>query len=125
ISDNCGGIPRKVAIEKAFRMGRPEGTYDEMIETVGVYGIGMKRAIFKLGRNATVTSQHDGDAFDVTISREWLRVDEDWELPMEDAEEWDSDGTVIVVQDLYDPIKSQFDTRHSTFLEDLIKLIGR
>jgi len=57
IHDNCGGIDRTLAEKSAFRMGRPKDAASdgEELPTVGVYGIGMKRAIFKMGRVATVT----------------------------------------------------------------------
>src|SRR6202040_1758294 len=125
ISDNCGGIPRNVALEKAFRLGRPEGNHDELVETVGVYGIGMKRAIFKMGREARVFSQHDGDAFEVEINPTWLKDDQDWDLPIKDAHKKKSDGTTIVVQELHPSIGQQFNEKDSTFIDELIKLIGR
>lgn len=125
LHDNCGGIPRDVAIHKAFRLGRPESQDEEKIETVGVYGIGMKRAIFKIGKQATVFSQHKDDAFEVNIDNDWLHADDDWELPIEDAKAQKINGTSIVVKDLYEPISQQFDTKQSTFLADLVKLIGQ
>ena len=48
ISDNCGGIPWSLH-EYAFRMGNARKERDNNLPTVGVYGIGMKRAIFKIG----------------------------------------------------------------------------
>lgn len=46
IQDNCGGISRDIAENYAFRMGR-DGKRDNL-PTIGIYGIGMKRAIFKI-----------------------------------------------------------------------------
>src|SRR4051812_40964415 len=47
ITDNAGGIPRDVARESAFRMGREIlDTRDDNKETIGMYGVGLKRAIF-------------------------------------------------------------------------------
>ena len=57
IEDNCGGIPLAIAKEYAFAMGRPpKATINNQktIAPVGLYGIGMKRAIFKLGTDALV-----------------------------------------------------------------------
>ena len=45
IEDNCGGIPWELS-EYAFRMGRDPGRGPDTAGVVGVYGIGMKRAIF-------------------------------------------------------------------------------
>ncbi len=47
ISDNCGGIGLTDARDYAFTFGRKEDE-PQSDYTVGVYGIGMKRAIFKL-----------------------------------------------------------------------------
>ena len=55
LKDNCGGIPLKTAIQYAFKMGRSEEYHDDdNLETVGMYGIGMKRAIFKMGLEAEI-----------------------------------------------------------------------
>ena len=45
IQDDCGGIPREVAKNYAFKMGRePDDMRDSDSETIGMYGVGMKRA---------------------------------------------------------------------------------
>lgn len=67
IEDNCGGIPMEVAEKYAFRMGRSAEKSDDELPTVGIYGIGMKRAIFKIGRSAVVTTRNDGCLYTVTI----------------------------------------------------------
>ena len=51
ITDNCGGIPRDTAENYAFRMGRVPTTQTDN-PTIGIYGIGMKRAIFKFTSSA-------------------------------------------------------------------------
>ena len=56
IKDNCGGISNDVR-DSAFRLGRPPMDHtDENLPTVGTYGIGMKRAIFKLGYDCLIES---------------------------------------------------------------------
>src|SRR5271157_733499 len=71
IEDNCGGIPWKIAQEYAFCMGRPEEVKTKP-GTIGVVGIGMKRAIFKMGREGYVHSSHKDDSFMVTIPPSWF-----------------------------------------------------
>lgn len=109
IEDNCGGIPEETALKYAFRFGR-EHDRDEGLKTIGMYGIGMKRAIFKMGRKATVTSQHQGKAYKVEIPEEWFGNDS-WELELEPLEDnfLGRDGTLIEVENLVDGVKSQFD----------------
>ncbi len=46
ITDNCGGIPKDY-VEEAFSLGRPKVDKDKDLPTIGMYGIGMKRAVFK------------------------------------------------------------------------------
>lgn len=73
IQDNCGGIPREVAKNYAFKMGRePDDGRDSDTETIGMYGVGMKRAIFKMGREALVRTRFGKDTFEVPITSAWL-----------------------------------------------------
>ncbi len=106
IKDNCGGIPRDIAEHYAFRMGRADHNRDPQLATVGVYGIGMKRALFKMGRSASVLSQTaKNEGFQVVISSDWLDNDDDWNLPINDvADCLDRPGTIIEVHDLRDGI---------------------
>lgn len=123
IEDNCGGIPRNAAEHVAFRLGRPSAIKPEALETVGMYGIGMKRAIFKLGKRAVVVSEHDGVAFKVEISPEWLEGD-DWKLDLEDVQPSGRNGTRIEVTELYDAIRRDFTAGDSTFLSNLYGAIA-
>ena len=124
IEDNCGGIPRDIAINSAFRLGRPDLDRDKDIATVGVYGIGMKRALFKMGQNSKVVSQHQGDTYVVEIPAEWLDDDSVWKLELDNLDdELDDDGTCITITDLLPNIARQFDKDNHNFLEDLEKSI--
>ncbi len=118
IRDNCGGIAIERAKNIAFRMGRPPGRLeDDELYTIGTYGIGMKRALFKLGRRSRVTSQTGEEAFQVVIEPKWFDS-ETWELPFQPIEEriLDHNGTVIEVTDLREGVKTEIG---STLTEDL------
>jgi hypothetical protein len=125
IEDNCGGIPIELARTRAFAIGRPDRiTGPDGAATVGMYGIGMKRAIFKLGRNAVVESWHD-EPFRVRIDRDWLDSDDWSDLPMETLEEGEllRKGTRIQVDDLHDAVKLEFDAE--AFATELAIAISR
>ena len=127
IEDNCAGIPRKVAEESAFMLGRPLGEIDEDLHTVGMYGIGMKRAIFKMGKSCTVYSNPYGEnqAFEVGISPDWMES-ESWELPISyGVDRSENFGTTLNVSDLYESIARNFDKNDSNFLEDLAAAISQ
>lgn len=124
LRDNCGGIPLSVAENYAFRMGRQDLNRDPDIATVGVYGIGMKRAIFKMGRTAKVTSHTENSSFEVSISSKWLEDDDSWDLPIDDIEGTAEDyGTTIEVTSLKEGI-SRLLSNDTDFEKDLEKAIS-
>lgn len=65
-------------------MGRSAEKSDDELPTVGIYGIGMKRAIFKIGRSAVVTTRNDGCLYTVTIPEDWSSSEDDWNFPIEE-----------------------------------------
>jgi len=113
ITDNCGGIPRDVAKNYAFKMGREtDDDRDSEAETIGMYGVGMKRAIFKMGRDALVRTRHGDDTFEVPITSQWLEA-KNWDpLPINEPtvanERLDEPGTMIRVNDLYEGVSRHF-----------------
>ncbi|GGX57425.1 ATP-binding protein [Saccharospirillum salsuginis] len=125
IEDNCGGIPRDIAKNYAFRFGRPDDRTDGEIPTVGIYGIGMKRAIFKMGLSSTIESKHDDEeCYKVNIKPEWLKNDEDWELRLLEPEaNQENVGTKISISNLHDHIREKF--KHAgEFNEQLSELVS-
>jgi hypothetical protein len=122
IEDNCGGIPKELAITYAFKLGRklPE---DLDFSSIGMYGIGMKRALFKMGRSIYVRSQNKGWAFELLIPSEWLDSDENWDLYLKEVSPSPGpDGTIIEVSELYPSIKDCFSGRipfENEFLGDV------
>lgn len=108
ISDNCGGIPEN-AIRDAFLLGRPKLNKDKNLPTIGMYGIGMKRAIFKIGKEAIVESYAEDGAHAVTYEEEWLDPDnETWDLPIEKIKNRKKKGVTIIVPTLRPEIGRQF-----------------
>ena len=127
INDNCGGIPLNVAQNYAFRMGRPIDISDPnlSIHSIGTYGIGMKRAIFKMGKSSEIISRIANESFRVTISNEWIDDSENWELPLEEIESSDAEnGTMIRVMNLRDSISEEFGSPNSTFANTLVARIA-
>jgi hypothetical protein len=124
IEDNCGGIPLETAKTYAFRMGRPIDVDENNpnVNTIGTYGIGMKRAIFKMGRSGKVISQTETESFCVTVPLEWDKSSE-WKLPFEQADRsMESNGTIIRITDIQDSIKARF--RSSTLSNSLFDKIS-
>ena len=124
ISDNCGGISLTDAVEYAFHFGRRKDAPVDAQGTIGLYGIGMKRAIFKIGRKARIESRHKKDAFVVRIDvGEWEKQDDDWDFDIDSLDEADAIGTRIVLQEIYPSVAASF--ADSTFSNELIRTIAR
>ena len=127
IADNCGGIPRDIAINYAFKMGRDsDDDRDSDAETIGMYGVGMKRAIFKMGRNALVRTRHGDDMFEVPITSQWLEA-KNWDPlpinePTETKERLDEAGTTIYVTELYEGVSRHFS--NGGFMNDVSTAIS-
>lgn len=122
ISDNCGGIAKSDR-DYAFRMGRPHRQADEDEGTVGVYGIGMKRAIFKMGTRCNINSNHPDGAFEVDITPEWISSDA-WKIPITENDFLTNitGGTKIKITNLHSNVSQKFsEESYLTDLHDQIK----
>lgn len=138
IEDNCGGFSLEVAQKYAFRFGRPDEA-PKARSTVGRFGIGMKRSLFKIGKEFVVESQSNDDHFKVIVDvDEWskktkkvtaddgneLEID-DWNFNYQsiDNEKLDTDGTIIKVSNLNHEVTDLF--CDDTFLNELANSIQK
>jgi hypothetical protein len=110
IEDNCGGIPWEIAKKYAFKMGKPEA-FEKPEGTIGLVGIGMKRAMFKLGRECLVHSHHRKDSFMVSVPQEWFDENNlDWDFPAEREDPIsDNYGTIIEITHLIGSVATAFE----------------
>lgn len=116
IRDNCGGISLKDANEYAFKFGRPEDV-DPQSNSVGRFGIGMKRALFKLGSEFSIESKSNRDHFIITVdANQWIKDNENWNFTYYDFgdghddlfENPSQDGVIINVTKLHPDISILF-----------------
>jgi hypothetical protein len=126
IQDDCGGIPREIAKGYAFKMGREaDDERDATTETIGMYGVGMKRAIFKMGKESIVRTLHGSDAFEVQISAAWLDA-KGWDpLPMKPlptGRKLKKPGTVVEVSTLFPSVSKHF--QRESFIDELTGALG-
>jgi len=74
IMDNCGGIPYDVAYQYAFKFGRAAGA-PSTDGSIGKFGVGMKRALFKMGSAFELQSTSENSKFKVNVDVEkWKRL---------------------------------------------------
>ena len=128
IRDNCGGMTLDDAIEHAFSFGRQSA--DDLDEySIGVYGIGMKRAIFKLGTSILIKStfENDGErvSFQVPIEvNDWVQSDAPpWDFDINPSESLAENGVEIEVDGLTKGALTAFE--NPSFIEELKRIISR
>ena len=72
IEDNCGGFDVRQARRYAFRFGRPDDA-DSTAYSIGQFGVGMKRALFKFGKFFEVKSTTENQHWSMHVGvDEWL-----------------------------------------------------
>ncbi|SDC07055.1 Histidine kinase-, DNA gyrase B-, and HSP90-like ATPase [Acinetobacter kookii] len=119
IFDNCGGFDFETGQKYAFRFGRdPEAPPTP--NSVGQFGVGMKRTLFKLGEKFKVITKSeadDGFIVDVDVSK-WKSSGE-WNFPCQIGNTGLEDGsTKIIVENIYSEVSEQF--KLDDFINDLI-----
>lgn len=140
IKDNCGGFSLEIAQKYAFRFGRPDDA-PKTGGSIGRFGVGMKRALFKIGQNFLVESKSNGDHFNINVDvAEWknkkrqITTDDegsseidDWSFNFLYVTGEDSNltnhGTYIKVNDLNEDVSKSFES--SSFLNELADDIER
>ncbi|MFC1976362.1 ATP-binding protein [Chloroflexota bacterium] len=114
ISDNCGGIPVDIARNYAFRFGRHDNA-QSIPHSIGLFGVGMKRTIFKLGRKFKVESTTATSHFVIEEDIEDWKTKKEWTFDFEELEEElpetpeDQRGTIITVTDLHSSVSDDFE----------------
>lgn len=105
IRDTASGISAETGKKHVFKFGRASDESHER-DRLSVYGIGLKRAIFKLGNKITIRSDHVDGGFDLELNvAKWAK---DTSLPWtfdiapREPSELRNTGTTITITELYD-----------------------
>lgn len=121
IEDNCGGIKKDRIYDDVFRFGKKS---EDNRETIGVFGVGLKRSIFKMGKNILLESDDGDNFFTVHIDEHWLNDDDNWELHFQS--DGPSKGTPLVrlsITDLFSNIADELGNQ--VFINNLVNKIRR
>ena len=113
ITDNCGRIPFEIAKQYAFRFGRPKDMPDTE-HSVGQFGVGLKRSLFKLGKHFRIESKTPETRFIVEHDvDDWVKSDK-WEFEFASIvnhrkkKNLSECGTQITVTRLNESVVSEF-----------------
>lgn len=128
ILDNCGGMTLNDAVNHAFSFGRRSTEeYDDY--SIGVYGIGMKRAVFKLGTDIKIrsTAVDEGKRLSFAVPIKvptWLANDEPpWDFDIVEDEPLEEDGVEVAVASLTGGAMRSFES--PAFVQNLRRTIAR
>ena len=115
IADNCGGFSKDVARRYAFCFGKPDSPEElsqiDIDGSVGVFGIGMKRALFKIGKRFVVESRTTSESWRVEVDVDAWRKTKEWTFPFTETSKSSpkqEPGTSIRVTELYPNVARDF-----------------
>ncbi|WP_062061384.1 ATP-binding protein [Cellvibrio sp. OA-2007] len=117
LEDNCGGISIEAATTYAFKFGRPSNAPSTAL-SIGRFGVGMKRALFKMGKAFSIISMHRDGSFNVSVDVDrWLEQPKNWSFEMDTIATLEPYGTRIDVNVLHQSVAESFG--EDTFLRRL------
>ncbi len=118
-------ISAKIAAEHVFKFGREAGGADKT-DRLSVYGIGLKRAMFKCGNKINMISDHREGGFELKLNvRDWAKLkQEKWGFEIETRPpEKSKHGTRVAISELHDDVQRRLDD--GLFLSQLRERIAR
>jgi hypothetical protein len=119
ISDNCGGISKEHLASMVLRFG--ETSAHEL--GIGVFGVGLNRALFKIGEHSQLKTDTGTQRAEMTLDvQAYLASDDDWNLPARELASSGKPGTQVEITKLPTQISKDFADRE--WVEGLISEIG-
>lgn len=104
ISDNCGGI----LVDKLKRMVMRFGERSTHKMGIGVFGVGLNRALFKLGNISHLKTDTGLQRAELILNTSLYLKSKDWNLPAEEFPTSGEIGTAIEIKQLPSDIAKQF-----------------
>jgi hypothetical protein len=90
------GLSLRICRATCRRTGRRAGTAGSPdSETIGVFGVGSKRAVVALAETTIIKTRHrDSKSYQVDITKDWLETN-DWDIPHFEFPDIDDGATII------------------------------
>ena len=133
ISDHGKGIDKIFLQKDTLRFGTKT---DHHTTSIGFYGIGLNRAIFKLGKKINITTETNLERSIINLDvAKFLKDNDNWSLPIYSEQLKGKNGTFIKIEDLNSEISdcftnpewvnsfcNQISIRYSEFLKKNLKI---
>lgn len=121
VKDDAGGLPKS---DLRFIVGPGQTGTSPTDETIGIFGVGTKRAVVALAQDIRIkTRRAKQDTFQVDLDDDWLK-DDDWILPVYLVDNISPGTTVVKLQSLrseltehaINKLKDHLSTTYAVFL---------
>ena len=113
ITDNATGIDSETAESYVFKFGRAAQDSRASLDRLSVYGIGLKRAIFKMGDQISIVSDHERGGFELDLDvPAWAALKQNvWGFPITGRPNADAEATrtVIEITNLHEDVATRLD----------------
>jgi hypothetical protein len=97
VEDNAGGLPRG---ELQYIVGPGQSGSSPTDETIGIFGVGTKRAVVALAEEVRITTRYGvADTYQIEFDDKWLG-EEEWSLPLYEVDQIDPGTTRVELQRL-------------------------
>ena len=101
ITDTAAGISLQAALKHVFKFGRSQH-FENLTDRLSVYGLGLKRAFFKLGQQVRISSDHQGGGFQLNLDVAHWATTPEWSFDLSERPPVDASdtGTSIEITEL-------------------------
>lgn len=97
VEDNAGGLPKA---ELRYIVGPGQTGSSLTDETIGIFGVGTKRAVVALAQDVRISTRHKKDlTYQVDFDDNWL-AEESWALPLYQVDDLPPGTTLVELQRL-------------------------
>lgn len=97
VEDNAGGLPRS---DLQYIVGPGQSGSDPADETIGIFGVGTKRAVVALAEDVRITTRHgNAETYQIEFDDHWI-ADEEWSLPLYEVDHLSPGTTRVELQRL-------------------------
>jgi hypothetical protein len=123
VEDDAGGLQRS---ELRYIVGPGQTGTNPTDETIGIFGVGTKRAVVALAQDIKITTRYPKEkTYQIDFDDKWLE-DDDWELPIYEVDGIAEGTTVVELQklrvqitdDAIAQLREQLRTTYAKFLAD-------
>ena len=98
VTDDAGGLKKE---ELSFIVGPGQSGSTNSDQTIGIFGVGTKRAIVALSQDIKIRTRFGKDkTYQIEFDDIWIEKQDDWDLPLYHVDDIDEGQTIVDLQRL-------------------------